>query len=283
MLNRFQLKLLMLFFMLLDHIGSFIPNTPIWLNYIGRVVAPVFFYLLIDGYFYTRNKNNYAKRLFIAAGIMVIGNTFFSILFPQGSELINFNTYIVFLVFIILLLIDTYFLWKSPEQNKDRMILSASIFAIIPIVLSVIFPDLKILKNNIFLSMAFCIMWLISMEENAIKNSSLGKFRTIVIFFLSLFTEASILGLAMTYIFYKYRENNKALIIYYCILSLFFGMGNLSYQGLFYENIQWMMIFSIPFFYIYNGKKGNDLKYLFYSFYPVHIWILYITSFFIEK
>lgn len=272
MLNRFQLKLLMLLFMLLDHIGSFIPNTPIWLNYIGRVVAPVFFYLLIDGYFYTRNKNNYAKRLFIASSVMTIGNIILSMLFPKDNQLLNLNSYIIILIFVLSLIANTYLLWKASSDDRNKILLHGTLLVLAPVFLSFISYNFIVLRNNIFLSMAFSIMLLIYIGDS--------KLYVFLILFLSLFTEASFLGPAMIYIFYIYKNNKKRLILYYTALSLLFAVGNISYQALFYENIQWMMVFAIPFFYSYSGKKGRDLRHLFYFFYPIHIWILYIIGYF---
>ncbi len=37
------LKLTALICMLIDHIGEFIPQSPIWFRYIGRISAPLFF------------------------------------------------------------------------------------------------------------------------------------------------------------------------------------------------------------------------------------------------
>ncbi|MEA4876090.1 TraX family protein [Anaerorhabdus sp.] len=37
----------------------------------------------------------------------------------------------------------------------------------------------------------------------------------------------------------------------------------------------------MPFIYLYNGERGPNTKfskYIFYIFYPVHIWILYIIA-----
>ena len=39
-----------------------------------------------------------------------------------------------------------------------------------------------------------------------------------------------------------------------------------------------MMVFALPLLWYYNGKKGKySLKYLFYCFYPLHIWLLYLV------
>ncbi|EEK76555.1 TraX [Bacillus cereus R309803] len=50
------------------------------------------------------------------------------------------------------------------------------------------------------------------------------------------------------------------------------------------ENYQWMMIFALPFLLLYNGERGYNktwAKYMFYVFYPVHIWMLYIIGQFV--
>jgi len=40
------------------------------------------------------------------------------------------------------------------------------------------------------------------------------------------------------------------------------------------------MIAALPFIILYNGERGRySLKYLFYVFYPLHIWILYIVKY----
>ncbi|BDR68449.1 membrane protein [Clostridium tetani] len=269
-MNRFQIKLLMLILMLLDHIASFIPNTPIWFNYVGRVVAPVFFYLLINGYFYTKNKSNYAKRLFVASGFMATGNMLISTFFSLDIYNNKLKLYSIGILFTIILSFITYIIYKTPIESLKKLNLYGFLLALLPIVFSSLFLDMTILKNNIFLSMAFSIMFLNSLNHNK------SDYAHIIPAILSLITEASILGLLMTIIFYKFRKNKPSLISYYSILSLSFLIGEgFTYESLFITNIQWMMIFSIPFFLLYNDKKGSDIKYLFYVFYPLHVWILF--------
>ena len=38
-----------------------------------------------------------------------------------------------------------------------------------------------------------------------------------------------------------------------------------------FDRYQWMMLLVIPFFFLYNGKKGKNLKWFYYLFYPLHI------------
>ena len=37
-----------------------------------------------------------------------------------------------------------------------------------------------------------------------------------------------------------------------------------------FDRYQWMMLLVIPFFFLYNGKKGKNLKWFYYLFYPLH-------------
>lgn len=64
------LKLIAMFFMLVDHIAEFIPNIPIQFHWIGRLSAPIFFFCLIEGYKNTSSKKNYFMRLYFF-GIIV--------------------------------------------------------------------------------------------------------------------------------------------------------------------------------------------------------------------
>lgn len=41
-----SLKVIALILMLLDHIGQFIPGTPLWLHWLGRLSAPVFMFCM---------------------------------------------------------------------------------------------------------------------------------------------------------------------------------------------------------------------------------------------
>ncbi|NLN40567.1 MAG: hypothetical protein GX160_00975, partial [Clostridiales bacterium] len=159
-MNRFQLKLLMLLLMVIDHIGFFLPNTPLWLNYIGRLVAPVFFFLLVDGFFHTSNRYNYAKRLMVAAGVMATGNLLVSILFPMGDKPIGPFMYVVAIILFIILAIITLLTYKSSAYDGRRILFTGIMLALSPL----LFNDLFEINNNIFLPMALGIIILNTIE-----------------------------------------------------------------------------------------------------------------------
>lgn len=88
-LNSFTLKIIMTILMVMDHIGQFFPNTPEYLRWIGRVVAPVFFFLATEGYIHTRDKIKYIKRLYLSSLIMFIGSVILWIIFKDQDFIPN--------------------------------------------------------------------------------------------------------------------------------------------------------------------------------------------------
>lgn len=62
--------------MTIDHIGYTFPDiTPYHLRIIGRMAAPIFFFLLVESYHKTSNKTKYFNRLLSSSVIMWLGNS----------------------------------------------------------------------------------------------------------------------------------------------------------------------------------------------------------------
>jgi len=67
-----SLHIMAMAFMLCDHLwGTIIPGND-WLTCIGRISFPIFAFLLVEGYFHTKNLKKYMGRLFIFAVISEI-------------------------------------------------------------------------------------------------------------------------------------------------------------------------------------------------------------------
>lgn len=226
--NGFQLKFIMTILMLLDHIAQFIPNIPIWFHYLGRLVAPIFFFILVEGFVHTKDRKKYMKRLYLGAIIMSIGSGLLELILPY-------------------------------EQR---------------------------IPNNIFLSLALCftLLYFIDLiKEDDGANKTKLKIYAVLTGIISLSSEASFLGVGMVLIFYFCREKKVALSTWYIILSSLFLIGDFSYENILLINYQWMMVFSLPFMLMYNGKRGKSLKYFFYIFYPLHIWVLYSIGYYLNS
>ena len=71
-LNNFTLKMIAVITMLIDHIGYVLfPNMLIF-RAIGRIAFPIFCFLIVEGFFHTRNHANYLIRLSVFALISEI-------------------------------------------------------------------------------------------------------------------------------------------------------------------------------------------------------------------
>ncbi|WP_214609837.1 TraX family protein, partial [Clostridioides difficile] len=83
-------------------------------------------------------------------------------------------------------------------------------------------------------------------------------------------------------IFYLCRGKKFSLSICYVLMCIFIfttmSNGDYSLKNSILQNYQWMMIASLPLMLLYNEEKGKSMKYLFYLYYPIHVYILYILG-----
>lgn len=92
-LNANQLKVIAMIAMTIDHLVAVIfPNYPtdwwiLGLHIVGRLAAPIFWFFIAEGYFYTRDWKKYALRLL---GFAIVGH--FAYNFAFGIPFIPFQT-----------------------------------------------------------------------------------------------------------------------------------------------------------------------------------------------
>lgn len=107
-MNAFQIKVLMVILMSLDHLRYInhlvSPEIASAFTVISRCVAPMFAYFAVEGIRHTHNLKKYCLRLSILAGIVFVGNialnTFFKIfadaLSGSGQEILYRNDNVIF-------------------------------------------------------------------------------------------------------------------------------------------------------------------------------------------
>ena len=66
-LSGFDLKCIAVFSMLVDHIGAYLYPSEIWMRYVGRLAFPIFVFLIVEGFIFTRDVKKYMCRLFLFA------------------------------------------------------------------------------------------------------------------------------------------------------------------------------------------------------------------------
>lgn len=72
--STFDLKILGIILMVIDHVHQmFVPfGAPDWLDWFGRPVATLFFFVSVVGFSHTHNKKSYMLRLYISMVLMAL-------------------------------------------------------------------------------------------------------------------------------------------------------------------------------------------------------------------
>jgi hypothetical protein len=239
-LNAFQIKVFALVLMLMDHLWFAFPGIfPMWFHPLSRVVSPIFAFLLVEGFFYTRSRLKYNIRLWGWAAFMQVGNIIMNVLL------------------------------KSREVS---------------------------VHNNIFATLALGLT-IISIIEYSKNKTGVSKLLLLVLAIilipLCIFTEGGMAVLPFILITYLFRGNTKKQIIGYVIFSILLFVMSYNQYPTVKETIEMLMfnsdflfILVVPFMLMYNGERGMNnkfSKYLFYVFYPLHLWLLAIVEFYINK
>jgi hypothetical protein len=251
--SGFTLKIIGIIFMVIDHVatylGSFL-HIPLWVSLLGRFVAPLFVFLMVEGFFYTRSKKKYFMRMFIG-GVAMYGINIVHNLLTKS----NFNNPVTnqFDIYILL-------------DGQNIFITLAFLFAFIWLLENL---RIKVFSKVQAIGAVLVLITLIP---------------------CILFSEGGPYELVIALIFYLFRGNMKKITIGISLFSLLLllntisgymnneGLGTL-YQNLTFNN-EFMIITVLPFIYLYNGKRGGNgakwQKNLFYYFYPIHLIIIYL-------
>ncbi|MBN3523521.1 TraX family protein [Paenibacillus apiarius] len=190
-------------------------------------------------------------------------------------------------------LVEGFCYTGSREKYMLRMLVFTIIMAAGSDALVLLLPGGSI-PNNIFLSMLAALMlmatldWMRQSRQYATGLSLSVLLGLVMVFYV----EFSWLAVSMTVIFYVFRGHKAALAAAYVVSSLLLTLGpyalmpdaatKWTYDEMFILHPQWMMIAAIIPILLYNGSRGSNskrTKYLFYLFYPLHIWLLYTVGY----
>lgn len=123
-LTSFDLKFIALFSMIIDHIGlCFFPEVAIY-RIIGRVALVLYAFMLVEGFFHTKNVNKYLRKLFVWG---IISEVPFD--FALSGKLINWEEQNIF--FTLLSGLVAMMICSSRMQFLIKTALVVIIFCVV--------------------------------------------------------------------------------------------------------------------------------------------------------
>ena len=207
-INTFTLKVIALLAMLCDHLGHALFPELIILRIIGRISFPIFAYVLVEGFYYTRDVNKYMLRLGVIALLSEIP---FDLMASQ--KILEFGHQNVFF---------TLFLGILMLYLMSRMV-------------------------NPLLQFAYAGIAMMAAE------------------FLK--TDYRYFGILIILWFYYWRSNKWVKYLGVAAIMLLFK----GWTGYF------TALALVPIA-LHNGKRGPNLKWIFYIFYPAHALVIGLLS-----
>ena len=132
-LDRNKLKNLATVFMVFDSIYFRFAGAPSIIHLLTRFVAPLFAWLMVDGFFHTHSRAKYCQRLWLAAILMQLGDIISFALFQEMG--ISDNIFLTLAMsFSMIWLIDI-----ARENNGKKAILlrgAATVIALVGMAVS---------------------------------------------------------------------------------------------------------------------------------------------------
>lgn len=250
------IKIIAIVIMIVDHIAGYMyqefnQDTYYMLRSIGRIAMPIFAYLIVQGFFYTKNLKKYIFRIFVLATITQIG------LFILGF--INHKYY------------PNY--WTGVNNYLDVVysyVLSLILLAVI---------DRKmIVKNlneqqNLFVRINMFVLILLAYLNFQIEFDMVVPFIILELYGIEkLFEKDNKLLLKQ-----DYTKGKRLLYLFLILISLTISTFFIGYSS----GCKYAMIASVIFIALYNGesgKKNNFIKYLFYLVFPLQHIVLYLLA-----
>lgn len=258
--------------------------TDMAMRYIGRLGFPIFVFLLVEGFVHTRNVWKYLRNLCIFALVSEIP---FNLAIASKWFSYDYQNVFFTLAIGLLVLIGISEADKKESWNKTLQVLSYPAFFIAgPMTLYMLFtfaknwgfmagaPTAILSSKYIFVTLIMGLLSLVCLlvifrfktadEKASVAYGLYALYLGIIIadILKTDYSGSGVLVIAAMYAF-KNRGKVKEAAIGCTLLTLMQSV----------EITSFLILIPIS---KYNGKRGINLKYFFYAFYPVHLTLFYI-------
>jgi hypothetical protein len=239
-LNGFQIKLIAITIMVIDHAAIlFFPGIIVF-RIIGRIAFPLFAFLITEGFRHTRSVKKYLFRLLLCAVLFQIPDWLF------GSETMRH-------IFIS-------WGWESvPSINYEL-----NIFATLFLGLAAVSLYKKLKGKHIAYSWLAVTAIAAAAQIIGADYGAYGVFYIIVFYVAGRDISKMLIGGIILHGSYAAYE----------AVTSYAASGVIAFP----HSIQLYSLLSIGIIALYNGERGRKMKYFFYLFYPLHMIVLYVID-----
>lgn len=259
------LKLLALFFMVLDHIYYFFSYTgmiPEWFSMLGRLAMPIFLFCVAEGFAHTHDRKRYFLRVWlISAGMGALQYLMATGFMVRPDGFVPRNA--AFMNFVILMVI-----WQGMDWLKEKKWAKGLAAVILP----VLWPYLAMAVSTYVPAGA----------------PAVGIICYTVLPAWVIIADGGLPYLIIGILFYAFRKNRRLQLAAFAAFDLLWFGGFVFTQvhtapgffagQMFTVYYEWFGAFAALILLRYNGKRGSGYKHFFYLFYIAHIYILYALS-----
>lgn len=279
-LSAFQIKIIALVIMTLDHIAAFGFEIPVVAQYegilrsIGRLAAPLFLFLLVQSIRHTRSKPKFLLRLYLAGMCTELFVTAMNVCL---GEVFNYFTpgNILFTFFYTALYIVLMERAASAVKTRDlRALIGAAVLFAVSLLPTLL---IETVRHAIYpVGASTRVQFLVS----GLWNSFLPTFYT-----MDYGIGFVLLGAAMYFAGTKNRQ--CAVFAAFCLLCIagavfapseIYMVQSFGLFQTFFDLSQCRMIFALPVMLLYNGERGRSGKWFFYWYYPLHREVIFILA-----
>ena len=168
----------------------------------------------------------------------------------------------------------------NHTRNIKKYLTRLFIFALVSHFAYAIAFGIPFIPNSIFnatsvLWSLFCSVILLMILDNEKINKYLKILLFILIFLITFPSDWSCIAVFAIIFMNKYKDNFKKKMFYMMIATLMYSIVYFIFIDKVYAFVQLFTCLTIPILYLYNGQRGKlNLKYLFYIYYPLHLFII---------
>lgn len=285
-----MLKRIALIAMAVNYIGAFIPEAPIWFQWIGRLAAPLFFYAMAWSLDKTSNKKRYLLRLYVCGILMALVNFGLSVVVQKNGLMTTVTSDIFATLFAGAFFIEVLEYGKKHHRKKWGVWLGyglaqiafAGVWAALYEIAEIPYAVLSILSaacgsiftcEGAFMYVLMGAVFYYTKEDK--RKLSIGYLAICLMFFLN--SAFGIWGrffmLLGTDVLVVLMEVMTGMVLWGASFRPFFDLYHMLNN-----DFQWMMILALPLILCCNKKKGRCRKYFYYIFYPAHVYLLWFLG-----